>query len=149
MSDAQARALIGCKISLDDLWEEVEEKPCYHDYGPGANFCSLCGVSTQPKRKWIKKYGEEAGVGWDDPFAYDAVVPLETFSNMFVHIVYGVGGNIFAGIRYAESEWDGSFGYVALSEYDYQYGMAKAALQELGLWDADSFGLHAILYWSI
>lgn len=144
-----AYAIIGCEVT-GKLYREVEVPTrCEHAgaaivshdvyvvNGPQAKFCAQCGKQqSKMELQPIEQYDEE-----------------NSALNGLIVVWSGYRGNArkdlrsFAGIV-VEAHLEG--GYVTrmpvpINEFDNRAEMVRDALQEVGMWDPDSFGLWAVL----
>lgn len=136
--DYYATALIGCEVPRDVFFRTVKKRGCRSELVEGAQFCPSCGKPT-----WIE---EEMGP-WE---------VLEDDHKLGLHLK-GKAGEI---VRFAFTT-DEKRGFAGL----YRIGAGddagrlpwpdrcvkeatREALEPLGLWDEESFGLWAVQYCS-
>jgi hypothetical protein len=130
--DYTAYAVVGCEVPVEKLYRKVLCRGCKHDVPEGARFCPVCGAQA---------------VIEDDELVYEECIGE-------FRIWWGTDQRVAVvgiGVSAYDSDW---LSRMPIEEsqtattMEMLYDELRATLLPLGLWDAERFGLYAILHCS-
>jgi hypothetical protein len=130
--DYTAYAVVGCEVPVGKLYRKVLRRGCKHDVPEGARFCPVCGAQV---------------VIDDEDLVYEECIGKFRIWWGTDRMVAVVG----IGVSAYDSDW---LSRMPIEEsqtattMEMLYDELRATLLPLGLWDAERFGLYAILHCS-